>query len=102
MMMTISILVFILFLCCTVFLKGSLLGGILGMALAAGAAALAVLRRRYPQKKLATAGCVLLIAVAAGTGLLFPASGLSEESPAENPLIAQLTEAALSGDLIER
>ena len=99
MMMTISILVFILFLCCTVFLKGSLLGGIL--ALAAGAAALAVLRRRYPQKKLATAGCVLLIAVAAGTGLLFPASGLSEESPAENPLIAQLTEAALSGDLIE-
>ena len=101
MMMTISILVFILFLCCTVFLKGSLLGGILGMALAAGAAALAVLRRRYPQKKLATAGCVLLIAVAAGTGLLFPASGLSEESPAENPLIAQLTEAALSGDLIE-
>ena len=34
-------------------------------------------------------------------GLLFPASGLSEESPAENPLIAQLTEAALSGDLIE-
>lgn len=33
MMMTISILVFILFLCCTVFLKGSLLGGILGMAL---------------------------------------------------------------------
>ena len=44
MMMTISILVFILFLCCTVFLKGSLLGGILGMALAAGAAALAVLR----------------------------------------------------------
>ena len=42
-----------------------------------------------------------MIAVAAGTGLLFPASGLSEESPAENPLIAQLTEAALSGDLIE-
>ena len=71
MMMTISILVFILFLCCTVFLKGSLLGGILGMALAAGAAALAVLRRRYPQKKLATAGCVLLIAVAAGTGTSF-------------------------------
>ena len=51
MMMTISILVFILFLCCTVFLKGSLLGGILGMALAAMVVALMLMFGLFSLRK---------------------------------------------------